>query len=86
MIALRVGQQLKRTYDKFLTEGTCLNLNKGRSGRIRTGRTMENVELVRRSLEENGQSWIGQSDDLLKKMGSFRVHTVENKVFKPGNL
>ena len=25
---------IKRTYDKFLTEGTCLNLNKGRSGSI----------------------------------------------------
>lgn len=46
---------IKRTYDKFLTEGTCLNLNKGRSGRTRTGRTMENIALVRQSLLENGQ-------------------------------
>ncbi|CAB4042592.1 Hypothetical predicted protein, partial [Paramuricea clavata] len=46
---------IKRTSDKFLTEGTCLDLNKGRSGRMRTGRTMENSDLVRQSLEENGQ-------------------------------
>ena len=47
---------IKRTFDKFLREGTCFNLNKGRSGRMRTGKTMEGIELVRQSLEENGQS------------------------------
>lgn len=46
---------IKRTFDKFATEGTCLNLNKGRSGRMRTGRTLENIDLVLQSLEENGQ-------------------------------
>ena len=37
---------IKRTFDKFVTEGTCLNLNKGRSGRMRTGRTLENIDLI----------------------------------------
>ena len=43
-----------KTYRKFLQEGSCLDLNKGRSGRPRTGRTAENVELVRESLLDNG--------------------------------
>ena len=43
------------TYRKFVREGTCLNVNKGRSGRRRTARTAENIELVRESLTENGQ-------------------------------
>ena len=46
---------IKKTFDKFWTEGTCLNLNKGWSGRTRTGRTMENIDVVRQSLVENGQ-------------------------------
>ena len=37
---------IKRTFDKFVTEGTCLNLNKGRSGRMRTGRPLENIDLT----------------------------------------
>lgn len=44
-----------KTYRKFVHEGTCLNINKGRSGRRRTARTAENIELVRQSLTENGQ-------------------------------
>ena len=44
-----------KTYRKFVHEGTCHNLNKGRSGRRRTARTAENIELVRQSLTENGQ-------------------------------
>ena len=44
-----------RTFQKFVREGTCLNLNQGRSGRQRTARTAANIELVRQSLLENGQ-------------------------------
>ena len=44
-----------KTYRKFVGEGTCHNLNKLRSGRRRTARTGENIELVRRSLLQNGK-------------------------------
>ena len=44
-----------KTFRKFVREGTCHNLNKGRSGRTRTARTAENIELVRQSLTENRQ-------------------------------
>ena len=43
-----------QTYGKFVHEGTCLNVNKGRSGRRRTARTAANIEMVRQSLMENG--------------------------------
>ena len=48
-------QTVIKTFRKFEREGSCHNLNKGRSGRTRTARTAENIELVRRSLTENGQ-------------------------------
>ena len=48
-------QTVIKTFRKFGREGSCHNLNKGRSGRTRTARTAENIELVRRSLTENGQ-------------------------------
>lgn len=38
---------------KYQTEGTSLNLNKGRSGRKRSMRSAENIELVRHGLEDN---------------------------------
>ncbi|KAF2361513.1 Protein of unknown function DUF4817 [Trinorchestia longiramus] len=37
------------------TEGTSLNLNKGRSGRKRTGRSEENVRIIQGALTENPQ-------------------------------
>lgn len=42
-----------RNVKKYQTEGTSLNINKGRSGRKRTRRTDENIELVRQHLQEN---------------------------------
>ena len=38
---------IKATFEKFVREGTCHNLNKGRSGRLRTVRTEENIDVVR---------------------------------------
>ena len=35
-------------------EGTCLNINKGMSGRRRTVTTPETIKLIRNSLKENG--------------------------------
>ena len=46
---------ISTTYRKFLREATCHDLNKGRSGRPRTARTPENIELVRESLSQHGE-------------------------------
>ena len=46
---------IMKTYCKFMHGGNCQNLNKGRSSRRRTARTVENIELVRQSLMQNGQ-------------------------------
>ena len=45
---------IKATFEKFVREGTCHILNKGRSGRLRTVRTQENINVVRQSLFEDG--------------------------------
>ncbi|KAF2345926.1 Protein of unknown function DUF4817 [Trinorchestia longiramus] len=42
-----------RNVTRYRTEGTSLNLNKGRSGRKRTGRSEENVRIVQGALTEN---------------------------------
>ncbi|CAH1786147.1 unnamed protein product, partial [Owenia fusiformis] len=42
-----------RNVRKYQEAGTSLNLNKGNSGRRRTGRSEENVERVRTRLHEN---------------------------------
>ncbi|KAF2351688.1 Protein of unknown function DUF4817 [Trinorchestia longiramus] len=44
-----------RNVTRYRTEGTSLNLNKGRSGRKRTGRSEENVRIVQGALAENSQ-------------------------------
>ncbi|KAF2348382.1 hypothetical protein FHG87_020863 [Trinorchestia longiramus] len=44
-----------RNLTRYRTEGTSLNLNKGRSGRKRTGRSEENVRIVQGALTENPQ-------------------------------
>ncbi|KAF2365257.1 Protein of unknown function DUF4817 [Trinorchestia longiramus] len=44
-----------RNVTKYRTEGTSLNLNKGRSGRKRTGRSDDNVRIVQGALTKNPQ-------------------------------
>lgn len=44
---------ITKLLEKFQTRGTVKNQNAGNSGRLRTARTPENVELVRQTLEEN---------------------------------
>ncbi|KAF2345962.1 Protein of unknown function DUF4817 [Trinorchestia longiramus] len=44
-----------RNVTRYRTEGTNLNLNKGRPGRKRTGRSEENVRIVQGALTENPQ-------------------------------
>lgn len=43
-----------KTYRKLQAEGTCNNLNKSRSGRLRTARSNQNIERVREALIEDG--------------------------------
>ena len=42
-----------RNVIKYERKGTCLNCNKGNSGRRRSVRTGENIELVRNTLEQH---------------------------------
>ena len=41
-----------KTFNKFVEERTCLNLNKERSGRRRTARTPGNVAMVSNALQQ----------------------------------
>ena len=50
----RTGKIVTITYQKFQREGTVHDLNKGRSGRPRTIRTPQNIDLVQQSLTQNG--------------------------------
>ena len=49
-----IKRTITKTYQKFLQEATCHDLNKGRSGRRRTARTPKNIEHVRESLTQRG--------------------------------
>jgi len=49
------AQAFRKTFAKFQREGTCHNLHKGNSGRLRAVRTQENYARFRASLEENGK-------------------------------
>ena len=40
-----------KNVNKYLENATSLNMNKGRSGRKRTGRCQENVDMVQEALE-----------------------------------
>ena len=44
-----------KTFQKFETEGTCHNLNKGNSGRPRTARAPVNIARVRNAVRRNGK-------------------------------
>ncbi len=45
---------ITKTYQKFLREATCYDLNKGCSGCPRAVRTPENIKLVQESLTQHG--------------------------------
>ncbi|CAB3989435.1 Hypothetical predicted protein [Paramuricea clavata] len=59
---------IKATFEKFVREGTCHNLNKGRSGRLRTVRTQENIDVVPRSARRNGLGLSRSSFNRIVKM------------------
>ena len=44
---------IRKTIRKFEERGSIINQNAGRSGRLRTTRTPENIEIVQEALERN---------------------------------
>ena len=57
---------------KYLNEGTSLNLNQGRSGRLRTARIPQNIEEVRQQLETNPANISGRRNGLGLSQTAFR--------------
>ncbi|KAF2356232.1 hypothetical protein FHG87_013013 [Trinorchestia longiramus] len=68
-----------RNVTRYRTEGTSLNLNKGRSGRKRTGRSEENVRVVQRALTENPQISARKSGLVVTKFTFNRIITLDLK-------
>ena len=69
---------ITKTYQTFLQEATCPDLNKGRSGRRRTARTPENIELVRESLTQHGnrssrRNGLGSSRSSLHRIAKLYI-------------
>ncbi|KAF2364965.1 Protein of unknown function DUF4817 [Trinorchestia longiramus] len=68
-----------RNVTAYRTEGTSLNLNKGRSGRKRTGRSEENVRIVQEALTENLQISARKSGLDVTKSTFNRIITLDLK-------
>ncbi|KAF2366106.1 Protein of unknown function DUF4817 [Trinorchestia longiramus] len=68
-----------RNVTRYRTEGTSLNLNKGRSGRKRTGRSEENVRIVKGALTENLQISARKSGLDVTKSTFNRIITLDLK-------
>ena len=52
-LVLPTNMSIRKNVIKYKTEGSSLNLNKDRSGRRRTGRTKENINLLQENLVED---------------------------------
>ncbi|KAF2355449.1 Protein of unknown function DUF4817 [Trinorchestia longiramus] len=68
-----------RDVTRYRTEGTSLNLNKGRSGRKRTGRAEENVRIVQGAFTENPQISARKSGLDVTKSTFNRIITLDFK-------
>ncbi|KAF2363883.1 Protein of unknown function DUF4817 [Trinorchestia longiramus] len=68
-----------RNVTRYKTEGTSLNLNKGRSGRKRMGRSEENVRIVQGALTENPQISARKSGLDVTKSTFNRIITLDLK-------
>ncbi|KAF2364536.1 Protein of unknown function DUF4817 [Trinorchestia longiramus] len=68
-----------RNVTRYKTEGISLNLNKGRSGRKRTGRSEENVRIVQGALTENLQISARKSGLDVTKSTFNRIITLDLK-------
>ncbi|KAF2368781.1 Protein of unknown function DUF4817 [Trinorchestia longiramus] len=58
---------------KYQTKDTCLNLNKGCSGRRKTVRTEENTEMVRSVIQENETVPCRKNNSQLSKSSFNRI-------------
>ena len=72
---------VQKTYKKLQAEGTCHNLHKSRSGRLRTARSVQNIERAREALIENG-SRSSRRNGLGLSQSSF-VRIVKSLKFHP---
>ncbi|KAF2348840.1 Protein of unknown function DUF4817 [Trinorchestia longiramus] len=70
---------IRRNVTRYRTEGTSLNLNKGRSGRKRTGRSEENARIVQGALIENPQISARESGLDVTKLPFNRIITLDSK-------
>ncbi|KAF2345622.1 Protein of unknown function DUF4817 [Trinorchestia longiramus] len=68
-----------RNFTRYRSEATSLNLNKGRSGRKRTGRSEENVRIVQGALTENPQISARKSGLDVTKSTFNRIITLDLK-------
>ncbi|KAF2346850.1 Protein of unknown function DUF4817 [Trinorchestia longiramus] len=68
-----------RNVTRYRTEGTSLNLNKGRSGRKRTGQSEENVRIVQGALAGNQQISARKSGLDVTKSTFNRIITLDLK-------
>ncbi|KAF2368177.1 Protein of unknown function DUF4817 [Trinorchestia longiramus] len=68
-----------RNVTRYRTEGTSLNLNKGRSGRKKPGRSEENVRIVQVALTENPQIFARKSRLDVTKSTFNRIRTLDLK-------
>ena len=64
---------VRKTVQKFNEHGTTLNRNKGNSGRKRTARTQENVEMVQNVIDENPRSTIRRNENGLSATTFHRI-------------
>ncbi|KAF2365785.1 Protein of unknown function DUF4817 [Trinorchestia longiramus] len=70
---------IRRNVTRYRTERTSLNLNEGRSGRKRTGRSEENVRIVQGELTENPQISARKSGLDVTKSTFNRIITLDLK-------
>ncbi|KAF2344754.1 Protein of unknown function DUF4817 [Trinorchestia longiramus] len=68
-----------RNVTRYRTKGTRLNLNKGRSGLKRTGRSKKNVRIVQGALTENPQISARKSELNVTKSTFNRIITLNLK-------
>eukprot|EP00111_Clytia_hemisphaerica_P007842 TCONS_00022795-protein len=64
---------IMKAYNKLLTEGTCLNLNKGRSSPRHTVTTPANIQLGRNSLIANGRRSLRRNGLRLTRSTFLRI-------------
>ena len=68
---------IKKHYEKYRQHGTSLNRNKGNSGRPRTARSQQNIQMVRQSFLQRGHMSSRQNTFQLSRMSFWRITSGE---------